>query len=95
MAAAAAVMADQTSEARVARVESDVAHIRADMAETKLDIRELRSLPEQMQKLEGSMALKLANLDHKLTRAVAEARIWMLLQVGALLYVIARALRWI
>jgi len=110
MAAAATVMADQTLDSRVARLESDVAHIRADVAEMKLDIRDLRKgvgeidkslrvevggLREQMQKLEGSTALKLAGLDHKLTRVAAETRIWMLLQVGALLCVISRALRWI
>lgn len=110
MAAAATMMADQTLDSRVARLESDVAHIRADVAEIKLDVREVRrevgatdkslrtgmgGLREQIQKLEGSMELKLAGLDLKLTEGMASTRIWMLLEIAALLALMARAFRWI
>jgi uncharacterized coiled-coil protein SlyX len=81
MAAAVAVMADQTLESRVARLESDVGHIRSDIAEMKLDIRELRK--------------ELAKLDQKLISGLASNRIWMLLQSAALLGVMARGFKWL
>jgi uncharacterized coiled-coil protein SlyX len=81
MAAAAAAMADQLLESRVARLESDVAHIRSDIAEMKLDIREFRK--------------EIAELNHKLTRGLASNRIWMLLQSAAVLGVMARGFKWL
>lgn len=78
---AAAMMADQSLESRVARLESDVAHIRSDIAEMKLDVRELR---EQMRALE-----------QKLIRGLASNRIWMLLQSAAILGVMARGFKWL
>jgi phage shock protein A len=81
MAAAVAVMADQTLESRVARIESDVAHIRTDITEMKLDMREFRT--------------ELAELKQELTRGLASNRIWMLLQSAALLGVMARAFKWL
>ena len=79
--AAAAMMADQTLESRVARVESDVAHIRSDTAQMKVDIREFRK--------------ELAELRQALTRGLASNKIWMLLQSAALLGVMARAFKWL
>ncbi|HEV2269179.1 MAG TPA: hypothetical protein VGR92_06960 [Steroidobacteraceae bacterium] len=55
---------------------------------------EVGKLREQMQKLEGSMDLKLSKLDHDLTRGLASNRIWMLLQSAAVLGVLARSLGW-
>lgn len=81
MAAAAAMMADQTLESRVARLESDVAHIRSDIAEMKLDMREFRK--------------ELAKLHADLTRGLASNRIWTLLQCAGLLGIMARAFKWI
>ena len=81
MAAAAAVMADQLLESRVARLESDVAHLRSDVAEMKLDIRELRQ--------------QIAELERKLIRGLASNRIWMLLQSAAILGVMARGFKWL
>jgi uncharacterized coiled-coil protein SlyX len=81
MAAAAAVMADQTLESRVARLESDVAHIRSDIAELKLDVREFRK--------------ELAELNQRLIRGLASNRIWMLLQSAAILGVMARGFKWL
>lgn len=103
MAAAATMMADQTLDSRVARLESDVAHIRSDVAEMKLDIRELRKevsaidrslraeiggVREQVQKLEAA-------LEQKLTKGIASTRIWTLLQSAALLAVMARGFKWL
>jgi phage shock protein A len=79
--AAAAMMADQTLESRVARVESDVTHIRSDIAEMKVDIREFRK--------------ELAELKQTITRGLASNKIWMLLQSAALLGVMARAFKWL
>ena len=79
--AAAAMMADQTLDSRVARIESDVAHIRSDIAEMKLDMREFRK--------------ELAKLHQELTHGLASNRIWMLLQLAAILGVMARALKWL
>jgi phage shock protein A len=81
MAAAAAIMADQTLESRVARLESDVSHIRSDIAEMKLDIREIRK--------------ELAELNQRLIRGLASNRIWTLLQSAALLGVMARGFKWL
>ena len=81
MAAAVAVMADQSLESRVARLESDVAHIRSDIAEMKLDLRELRA--------------RITDLDRKLVHGLMSNRIWMLLQSAALLAVMARAFKWL
>jgi phage shock protein A len=81
MAAAAAIMADQTLESRVARLESDVSHIRSDIAEMKLDIREIRK--------------ELAELNQRLIRGLASNRIWTLLQSVALLGVMARGFKWL
>ena len=88
MAAAAAVMADQTLESRVARIESDVDHICSDIAEMKLDIRELR-------KAVRDVDAKLSNLDLKLIGGLSSNRVWMLLQSAALLGVLARAFKWL
>ena len=79
--AAAAIMADQNLESRVARIESDVAHIREDIAEMKLDMREFRK--------------ELAKLDQKLVNGLASNQIWMLLQGAAILAVLARAFKWL
>ena len=78
---AAAVMADQLLESRVARLESDVAHIRSDIAAMKLDIRELRQ--------------QLAELEKKLVHGLASNRVWMLLQSAAILGVMARGFKWL
>lgn len=97
--AAATVMADQPLESRVARLESDVAHIRSDIADMKLDIRALRGglegVREQLQKSDASTSLKLADLDHKLTRGIASTRISMLLLGAAILGVMARGFGWL
>jgi uncharacterized coiled-coil protein SlyX len=81
MAVAAAIMADQTLESRMARLESDVSHMRSDIAGMKLDIREIRK--------------ELAELNQKLIRGLAPNRIWMLLQSAAILAVMARAFKWL
>lgn len=81
MAAAVAVMADQTLESRVARLESDVGHIRSDMAEMKVDMREFRK--------------ELAKMHQELTGGLASNRIWMLLQGAAMLGVMARGFGWL
>lgn len=49
----------------------------------------------QIQKLEASMDLKLSKLDHDLTRGVTSTRIWMLLQIAAVLGVMAHSLGWL
>ncbi|HEX4267868.1 MAG TPA: hypothetical protein VHY36_08285 [Steroidobacteraceae bacterium] len=88
MAAAAAVMADQTLESRVARLESYVAHIRSDIGEMKLDYRELcksaRGIDDTISKL-----------DKALTGGLASNRVWMLLQGAAILGVMARGFGWL
>lgn len=88
MAAAAAAMADQTLDSRVARLESgvarlesDVAHLSSDVGDIKLDIRELRK--------------EITELKDKLTRGLASNRIWMLLQSATILGVMARGFRWL
>ena len=81
MAAAAAIMADQTLESRITRLESDVAHIRSDIAELKLDVRDLRK--------------EMTDLRDRLTRGLASNRIWMLLQSAAILSVMARGFKWL
>lgn len=99
MAAAAAAMADQFLESRVARLESDVAHIRSDIAEMKLDIRELRkeigetgkSLSGEIEKLRADMG----ELKVKLTHGLGSNRIWMLLQSAGILGIMARAFGWL
>lgn len=88
MATAAAVMADQTLESRVARLESDVAYVRSDIAEMKVDFREMR---KEMRALDK----KIADLEHQLTRGLASNRIWMLLQSAAVLGVMARGFKWL
>lgn len=110
MAVVAMAMADQPLESRVARLEADVANIRSDIAEMKIDIREVRKqigelqqgiqrgisdLRDQTQKLGASEDLKLAALDHKLTRGLASNGIWTLLQGAALLGVMARGFGWL
>lgn len=81
MAAAAATMAEQSLESRVARLESDVTHIRSDISEIKRDIRELRA--------------ELARLERKLISGLASNRVWMLLQSAAILGVMARGFKWL
>lgn len=78
---AAAVMADQTLDSRVARLESDVAHIRSDVAEIKLGLRDLRA--------------EIGELRVSLTSGVASNRIWMLLQSAAILGIMARGFGWL
>lgn len=103
MAAAAAVMADQTLESRVARLESDVSHIRADIAEIKLDMRALRTEISGLHTelhglgtaLRGELHAAVAQLDRRLTRGLASNRVWMLLQSAAVLGVMARGFKWL
>lgn len=125
---AAAVMADQFLETRVARLESDVATIRSNIDEMKVDIRgiriELSEVRGEVHKLDTSMRAEIhgldtalraqvhgldtslrgevakvrediASLDHKLTRNSAYNKVWMLLQIAAVLGVIARAFKWL
>ncbi|MDE2448783.1 MAG: hypothetical protein KGO22_07425 [Gammaproteobacteria bacterium] len=88
MAAAVAMMADQTLESRVARVESDVAYVRSDIAEMKADFREMRTEMRALDK-------KIADLERQLMRGLASNRIWMLLQSAAVLGVMARGFKWL
>ncbi len=88
MAAAVAMMADQSLESRVARLESDVASIRSDIAEMKLDFREMRKEMSVIDK-------RIADLDSKLIHGLMSNRIWMLLQSATLLAVMARAFKWL
>jgi len=88
MAAAVAVMAEQTLESRVARIESDVAHMRSDIAEMKLDIRDFRM------ELAG-VRRELSELKQDLIRGLGSNRVWMLLQSAAILAVMARAFKWL
>lgn len=106
MAAAAAVMADQNLDSRVARLESDVAHIRSDIAEMRLDVRSLHAeigdlraeiggVRGELHAVDTSLRAAIAELDLKLTRGLAANRIWMLLQSAGILAVMARAFKWI
>lgn len=81
MAMAAAIMAEQSLESRVARLEADVGHIRSDIAELKLDVRQLQA--------------QIRELEQKLIRGLASNRIWMLLQSAAILGVLARGFKWL
>lgn len=92
MAAAVAMMADQTLESRVARVESDVAYIRSDIAEMKADFREMRT---EMRTEMRALDKKIADLERQLMRGLASNRIWMLLQSAAVLGVMARGFKWL
>ena len=90
-------------EARIARIESDVAHLRTDVADIKIDVRSLRdkvdrgdaSFSEKIEKL----AEKLAETKASLERAIASAKIWVLLiLIGygtAILGAMARGFGWI
>jgi hypothetical protein len=76
------------------------ANLREDMLKGYTSLREQmhsgdQSLRHQMQHLETSMDLKLAALDHTLTRSTAATRIWMLLQSAAMLGVMARGFGWL
>jgi phage shock protein A len=91
---AAAAMAE-TTEIRVARLESDVAHIRSDVAELKVDVRELRKeiggIHEKIGGLRDEMHKGFATLKHE----NSQTRIWMLLIGGAILGVLAHAVHWL
>ncbi|HEY6514908.1 MAG TPA: hypothetical protein VIY50_02105 [Steroidobacteraceae bacterium] len=82
------MMADQTLDSRVARLEADVNNIRSDISAIKLDIRDLRKEARDIDS-------KLAKLDSKLIGGLASNRIWMLLQSAALLGVMARGFEWL
>lgn len=77
-----------SEEARLARIESDVAHIRSDLAEVKEDARELK---KDVRKLEVDVAA----LRGEMKQEALKTRIWMLVQLGAMAILIARAFKWI
>ena len=99
MATAAAAMADQSLDSRVARLESDVAHIRSEISEIRLDIRGLRTeiggVRRELHAADTSLRAAIAELDLKLTRGLAANRIWTLLQSAVLLGVMARGFKWL
>ena len=79
-------------EARIARIESDVAHLRTDVSDIKIDLRSLRDKVDLM-------GVKLAETKANLERAIASAKIWVLLiLIGygtAILGAMARGFGWI
>jgi uncharacterized coiled-coil DUF342 family protein len=98
---AAAAMAE-TTEIRVARLESDVAHIRSDVAELKVDVRELRKEIGGIHERTGGIHEKIGGLRDEMHKGFAtlkhensQTRIWMLLIGGAILGVLAHAVHWL
>lgn len=106
---AAAAMTD-TTDTRLARLESDVAHIRSDMADIKIDLREMRKefgglrdetrkefggLRDEMRKGFADLHRELAESRQAMIRGDLMTRIWMLLMCAAMLGVMARGLHWL
>ena len=84
----AAVAMVETTEIRVARLESDVAHIRSDVADLKVDVREMR---KEIGGLRAETNKGFKTAEHSNT----QTRVWMLLIGGAILGVLAHAVHWL
>jgi uncharacterized coiled-coil DUF342 family protein len=98
----AAVAMAETTEIRVARLESDVAHIRSDVADLKVDVRELRKEIGGIHEKIGGVHEKIGGLRDEMRKGFEavghsnmQTRIWMLLIGGAILGVLAHAVHWL
>lgn len=95
----AAAAMTETTDTRLARLESDVAHIRSDMADMKIDLREIRrefgGLRDDMRKEFATLHRELAEDRQAMIRGDLMTRIWMLLMCAAMLGVMARGLPWL
>ena len=95
---------------RIAKLESDVAHIRTDVAEMKTDIRDQRNKMEAgftelrhsiaqlnvaMERGFGQLNVAVEKIAAKSTVTSLETRVWGLTMLGAVLFAVARALKWI
>lgn len=85
----------ETTDIRLARLESDVAHIRSDVADLKIDMRELRKEFGEMRQEFAAIRLELAEDRKIMIRGDLMTRIWMLLMCAAMLGVMARGLHWL
>jgi hypothetical protein len=83
--AAGPASAEDSMEARIARLESDVAHLRTDVADIKVDVRSLRD--------------KMDDMYTKLSEKIDSAKVWALTAYVALTAVMfgtmARGFGWI
>lgn len=91
----AAVAMAETTEIRVARLESDVAHIRADVADLKVDVREMRREIGGLHEKIGGLRDEMLKGFKTLENSNLQTRIWILLIGGAILGVLAHAGHWL
>jgi len=95
----AAAAMTETTDIRLARLESDVAHIRSDVADVKIDLREIRKdfggLRDEMRKEFAILHRELVEGREAMIRGDLMTRIWMLLMCTAMLGVMARGLHWL
>jgi uncharacterized coiled-coil protein SlyX len=93
-------------EGRIARLESDVAHVQKDVAEIKADVKNLRDKVDGVRdKVEAGFTdirQSIAQLTVAMERAYGKARVatietrvWGLTTLGGILFLIARAFKWI
>jgi predicted nucleic acid-binding Zn-ribbon protein len=82
-------------EERVARLEANVEHIQKDVSDIKIDMRRLNDKIDSVKDSLTALAINMEKSFAALHAACAFDRVWWLLMSGALLGVMARALKWI
>lgn len=86
-------------EGRIARLESDVAHIQKDVAEIKTDVKDLRDKVEagfaEIRQSIAQLNIAMERAYGKANVATIETRVWGLVTLGGVLFLMARAFKWI
>jgi predicted nuclease with TOPRIM domain len=100
------IEAEDSMEARIARLEAHTEHIQSDVRDLRQDMKGLR---QEMKELSAKFDAKLGEINEKIDSKFGELqktlesikigrvwdRVWMLLSMGALLGVMARGFKWI
>jgi septation ring formation regulator EzrA len=100
------IEAEDSMEARIARLESDTAHIQSDVHDLRQDMKGLRpEIKEIRDRIETTRRELIEKIDTKfgeLQKAIESInkgriwdRVWILLSMGTLLGVMARGFKWI
>ena len=93
------IEAEDSVEARIARLEATVEHIQSDVKELRQDVKDIR---QELKNLNEKIDAKFEALQKEIQRSFESIRIgrvldrvWTLLAMGALLGVMARGFKWI
>ena len=93
------IEAEESMEARIARLEATTEHIQSDVKELRQDVKDIR---QDLKSLNEKLDTKLDALQKEIQKSFESIRVgrvldrvWTLLAMAALLGVIARGFKWI